>query len=131
MEQLTLENALLSQDLKEFFERKALIDELTAKNKELNAKIVGKMQELGSKKFSDGEYTATIALKENYKYTDEKKMIDMIRNDFTEEDANKYIIQVIDTKAFNELLKSSPSTAELFKDTYTKTPSTSITVKKI
>lgn len=40
MEQLTLENELLAKDIKEYFELKTQIDELTNKQKELNSKIV-------------------------------------------------------------------------------------------
>lgn len=89
------------------------------------------MKALDTKKFEDGEYSATLALKESIKYTDERKIMEMIRNDFLPEDASRYIIEVIDSKAFNQLLKNSPSVAETFKESYTTNKSTSLTVKKL
>lgn len=131
MEQLTLENELLAKDIREYFELKNQIDELTNKQKELNSKIVEQMKALDTKKFEDGEYSATLALKESIKYTDERKIMAMIRNDFSAEDASRYIVEVIDAKAFNQLLKNSPSVAETFKESYTTNKSTSLTVKKL
>lgn len=126
------EQLKIDEYLKNYFEIKSQIDKLTEALKVENKKIVDILTtEYNTKKYIGDEYSATVAYKESIKYNDEKKIMGMIRNDFSEEDVNKYIIQVIDTKAFNELLKNSPSTAEMFKDTYTKTPSTSLTVKKI
>ena len=127
MKQLTLDKELLNQDLKEYFERKALIDKLTDENKLLNAKIVKQLEEQQVKKYDSGEYSVTLAYSEKIKYNDEKALIDLLKQDDT---LRSFVVETINSKALNDLIKKSESVATRLQESYTKTTSTTLTVKK-
>jgi len=128
MEQLTLDKELLNADLKEYFELKAKKEELEAKMKPLNAKIVKALEDMGEKKYSSNEYSATVAYKETIKYNDEKALIDLLKKDDV---LKSYVVETINSKALNELIKNSDSVKKQLHESFTVSNSSSLTVKKI
>ena len=128
MEQLTLDKELLNADLKEYFELKAQKEEIEAKMKPLNTKIVKALEDRGEKKYSSDEYQATVSYKESIKYTNEKALIDELKKDDT---LKYYVVETIDTKALNDLIKNNENVATKLQESYTKSSSSSLTVKKI
>lgn len=128
MEQLTLDKELLNIDLKEYFELKAQKEELEAKMKPLNAKIVKALEDMGEKKYSSDEYQATVSYKESIKYNDEKALIELLKSDDT---LKSYVVETVNAKALNELIKNSESVATKLQEAYSKSTSSSLTIKKI
>lgn len=128
MEQLTLDKELLNVDLKEYFELKAQKEELEAKMKPLNAKIVKALEDMGEKKYSSDEYQATVSYKESIKYNDEKALIELLKSDDT---LKSYVVETVNAKALNELIKNSESVATKLQEAYSKSTSSSLTIKKI
>lgn len=128
MEQLTLDNELLNIDLKEYFELKAQKEELEAKMKPLNAKIVKALEDMGEKKYSSDEYQATVSYKESIKYNDEKALIELLKSDDT---LKSYVVETVNSKALNDLIKNSESVATKLQEAYSKSTSSSLTIKKI
>ena len=119
---------LLNENLEKYFELKAKKEDYEAQVKHLNGVIVEQLEMLGEKKHSSDEYSATLSYKESIKYNDEKALIELLKKD---DDLKSYVIEAINTKGLNELIKSSKSVATKLNESYTKSSSSSLTVKKI
>lgn len=128
MEQLTLDKELLNEDLKEYFKKKAQKEQLESELKIINARIVETLENMSEKKYSNDEYSATVAYKESIKYSNEKALIDLLKKDDT---LKYYVIESIDSKSLNDLIKTNEKVATQLKESYTKSTSSSLTVKKI
>lgn len=118
----------LNDNLKEYFELKAKKEDYEAQVKHLNSIIVEQLEMLGEKKYSNGEYSATLSYKEGIKYNDEQALIELLKQD---ENLKSYVVETINSKGLNELIKKSESVASKLNENYTKTSSSSLTVKKI
>lgn len=128
MEQMTLDRELLNKDLEEYFNLKAQKEEIEDKMKPINAKIVQALEEMGEKKYSSGEYQASVSYSEKIKYVDDKALIELLKKDAT---LKSYVIETINTKELNKLIKSSPSVEKKLHESYTKTNQSSLTVTKL
>ncbi len=128
MEQLTMDKALLDADVREYAELKAKADEIDAKLKEIKARIVDTMEGMQEKKYSNDEYSATISYKENIKYNDEIALIKLLKEDDT---LKSYVVETINSKALNELIKKNDSVRTRLKESYSTTTSSALTIKKI
>ena len=131
MEQLTLDKEILNADLKEYFELKAKKEELEAKMKPLNAKIVKALEDMGEKKYSSDEYSAQVSYKESIKYGDEADFIGFIHNECTTEESKLYLMEALNKDVIGKAIKTNPDVATFFNGQYTITTSSSLTVKKI
>ena len=112
----------LREQVKKYLELKQQIDELTAQAKELNSSIIATMESLGETKYSDDECQANVVYKTNIKYTDESRLIELLKSD---ESTRRYVVESIDTKGLNELIKSSESVATKLNESYVKLKSES------
>ena len=128
MENLTLEQLALNEDIKEYARIKSKIDDLTKEKDNLNKKIVSALEEMKINKYECDDYQASLSYRETFKYNDEKALIDVLKKDET---LNKYVVESINTKGLNDLLKKSESVATQLKENYTKTTTSSLTVKKL
>lgn len=122
MENLTLEQLALNEDIKEYARIKSKVDELTKQKELLNKKIVMALKEMGVNKYEFDDYQASVVYKDTFKYNDEKALMDKLK---------KYIVETINTKGLNDLLKKSESVATQLKENYIKTTSSTLTVKKL
>lgn len=118
----------LREQVKKYLELKQQIDELTAQAKELNSSIIETMENMGETKYADDYAQASVVYKTNIKYTDERKLIELLKAD---ESTRRYVVESIDSKGLNELIKSSQSVATKLNESYVKTTTSSLTVKRV
>lgn len=123
------EDLKIDEYLKNYFEIKSQIDTLTEKLKVENKKIVEMLTvDYKTKKYIGNEYSATVALTDKIKYNDEAELIKILEKDDL---LKQYVIKAINTKALNEQIKKSDSVQKKLKESYTTTPQSSLTVKKL
>jgi len=123
------EQLKIDEYLKNYFEIKSQIDKLTEALKIENKKIVDILTtEYNTKKYIGNEYSATVAYKESIKYNDEQALVTLLKQD---DSLKSYVVEAINTKGLNELIKNSESVATKLNGKYTKTPQSSLTVKKL
>lgn len=119
----------LDNQLKEYFDKKALVDKLNEELKEQNQAIVDLMTKTYKvKKYVGDGYSATVAYKESIKYKDESSLIKLLKEDDV---LKSYVIETVNAKALNELIKNSESVATKLQESYSKSTSSSLTIKKI
>lgn len=128
MTQLSLEDLLLDEDIKKYFELKEQIEQLTKVKDELNEKITTRLQELELNDYNNGEYSTKVVNNTKINYTDEPKLIELLKGDET---LKGFVVEKVNTKALNDLIKKSTSVASKLQEVYTKNITTSLTVKKI
>ena len=123
------EQLKIDEYLKNYFEIKSQIDKLTEALKVENKKIVDMLtSEYNTKKYIGNEYSATVAYKDSIKCGDEQALITLLKQD---DSLKSYVVEAINTKGLNELIKNSESVATKLNGKYTKTPQSSLTVKKL
>ena len=127
MEQITLEQAILNENIETYFKLKAQVDELNAKIKTLNSQIVAQMEENGDAKYSNDEYTATITYKNSIKYNDEKALIEILKKDY---EFKIYVGETIDSKALNDVIKNSERVSKRLQESYTNSTTSALSIKK-
>lgn len=119
----------LDKQIKEYFDKKALIDKLSEELKVQNKAIVNLLtNDYATKKYEGNGYSAAVSYKETIKYNDEQALVTLLKQD---DNLKSYIVEAINTKGLNELIKNSESVAEKLNGKYTKTTSSSLTIKKI
>ena len=118
---------MLKENVLKYAELDAKIKELQAQAKTLNAEIIKEMEALGETKYTDDEVQASITYKTTIKYPDEIKLINKLRA----EGLNRFIVETVDSKALNELIKNSNEVATKLTESYTKTTSTALSVKRL
>ena len=123
------EQLKIDEYLKNYFEIKSQIDKLTESLKIENKKIVDILTtEYNTKKYIGNDYSATVAYKESIKYGDEQALITLLKQD---DSLKSYVVEAINTKGLNELIKNSEIVATKLIGKYTISPQSSLTVKKL
>jgi len=112
---------MLKENLLKYAELDAQIKELQAQAKALTAEIIKEMEELGQTKYTDSDVQASLVYKTAIKYPDEIKLINQLRA----AGLNRFIV------ALNELIKNSNEVATKLNESYTKTTSTALSVKRL
>ncbi len=115
--------------IREYFELKSEVDTKTKKLKEMNAELVDLLTEkYATKKYVGDNYSATITFKDSIKYNDETKLIELLKADET---LKSYVVEAVNSKALNELIKTNDVVKTKLKESYSTTTSSALTVKKI
>lgn len=117
---------MIDEKIKEYFELKNQIDELTKKKDELASSLKEELQAYPEGKLTeDGRYKAKIVSRTTYKYTDETAII----NYLTQRGLSEiYITKKIDTTKFNKELKNKGVLYEALKNSIVENTSDSLTV---
>ena len=118
---------MLKENVLKYAELDAQIKELQAQAKALTAEIIKEMEELGQTKYTDSDVQASLVYKTAIKYPDEVKLINQLKA----EGLNRFIVETVDNKALNELIKTSNEVATKLNESYTKTTSTALSVKRL
>lgn len=127
MENINLEdNTKLDELLETYAQLKYKENELKGDIESVKSDIVAILEERKVNKYSNENRSATLSYSSRFKYKDEPKLVKKLNENDT---YKQYVITSVDSTNFNNLLKSSESVADEFKDYVTKTVSSTLTVK--
>ena len=115
---------MLDNLLKEYFEIQIKEEELSTRKSELKNLIIEEMGD-NNKYISPDNVSATLTDKETFKYTDELSIINYLKKNKME----NFIVEKVNAVALNKELKKKTVLSESLKPYYTKTTSTSLTIK--
>ena len=118
----------LKEQVKTYLELKQQKEAIEKQLKKLNSDIVEELSSKGKTTFLEDGYSAKVTYKVGFKYNDEVALIELLK---ASEDTKKYVIETIDSKGLNALIKSSESVAKRLNESYTKTTTSSLTVEKV
>ena len=115
---------MLDNLLKEYLEIQIKESELAQRKSELKELIINEMGD-EVKYTSPDNISATLTDKETFKYNDELSIINYLKKN----KMDNFIVEKVNAVALNKELKKKTLLSESLKSYYTKTNSTSLTVK--
>lgn len=120
-------NKELNKALKEYNELQSKKSSIEEDMEALKESIMSKMDELGlNKTTTPDNITASIVMKETFKYTDEPALVKYLKDN----NLSQFIVEKVNAVPMNKELKKGMSLTENLKSMYTKTVSRSFIVKK-
>lgn len=120
-------NTELNNKIEKYAELQAQMEELKAQIDELKPEIIeGMINESVEKIELPSGVSAQVVTKETFKYDDEPGMIKYLKDN----GLTSYIVEKINTTSMNKELKKGLTLTESLKPMFTRTVSSSLTVKK-
>ena len=114
----------LEKNVKAYYELKSQMESLDEQLSVLKNAIVEDMGD-EDKFVCDNGLTAQLAIKETFKYVDEAFMVKWLKNN----GYSQFVVEKVNTTPMNKELKKGLTLTESLKPMYTKTVSTTLTVK--
>lgn len=114
-----------NENLKKYYELQKQIETLSQEAETIKQTILNEMNAEGMVSYSDGTYTAKIAKRQTFKYTDENAIIAYLRSHHLAE----CISTKVNSTTLNKKLKASQALCESLKEYYTENQSQALSVK--
>ena len=118
---------MINENIKKYFELQAQVDAIKEEMEALKESIVNDMDTQGVSTYEVDDIKAQVVSKDTFKYDDELGMIDYLKNN----GYGKFVVEKINATSLNKELKKGLSLSESLKSMYTKTTSSSLTIKKV
>ena len=119
----------IDEQIKKYLElnaqKEALEAQMTEVKNAITASLASETLDGATYTTEDDSATVTRSVKENFKYSDETAMIDILES----KGLNQFVTKKVVTTALNKELKKSGVITEALKGLYTSTVSESLTIK--